>query len=215
MGNFFVNKFQDKSSEELQEIINNKGRYQTDAVNAAIQILNERENTEIPNIQPSKPLRLKQGSDDQDLLAASFSFKPFFGRLSYRDFLTSICLALSLLAIMEILGYYSTEKLIEDIFIFLSILIMLIFLSLNHVIYRAEHKKSNNYVGRVIHDIIFMIFFIPFNLVYHYLITGYSGTFVEGNVLAILLVAILLLMFFELFIALLKRLLNLIGWRIF
>jgi hypothetical protein len=137
--------------------------------------------------------------------------------LSYRDFLTSFSLALFLAAIRTILIYYSDEKSLENIWSSIVLMIFFLFILINHIIYKAEHKRSNNFIGRIFHTAIFILaFWIVITLYNYFLDDAYlTGLSVDiGSIVIFIIVVPVLLMLLELTITILKRVLNLFNWRI-
>ena len=155
-------------------------------------------------------------SEEEPDLFISFKLRLFLRSLSYRDFLTSVALGLLLHAFYEVLAYYSSEALFEHRASSIRMTLFVIFLALNHIVYKSEHKRSNNFIGRVIHDLIFIAVYAIIN-VGHKLLIGmqlsYSTTFLSalGIVIALIVAAI----FFEFCVAIVKRLLMWIKWQIF
>lgn len=148
----------------------------------------------------------------------SFDFKPFFRVLSYRDFLTSFTLALLVIAIQEVLQYYADETWLSEIYSSLALPVFLLILPINHILYKIEHKRSNNFIGRNLHDIIFILAYLAVDLLYSYFLSGIYQSRFDGEIgtAIFLIVAIVIFtMSFETVIAILKRLLNLVRWQIF
>jgi hypothetical protein len=143
----------------------------------------------------------------------SVEVRPFIRTLSYRDFLTSGSLSLLLLALIRIC-MYAEEHGAGDLKS-LSVASVGIALFFNHLLYKVEHKRSNNFIGRVIHGFIFIILFLA-------LLT--LGTYLNGRKLLIgedvaaLFIMVMglsvMLLIVELFIFLLNRFFKLFKWRI-
>lgn len=152
---------------------------------------------------------------ERDLADQVFSTRNFLRTLSYREFITSLSLALLLLAFYRILDYYSNEDWIEDNeFLFMWTLFCII-LPLNHVFYKTEHKRQNNFIGRNLHDYIFLLLFIASYKLQLFLM-GTSLTFgIEGvgTVIVFLLVFIILVVVLELGVAIIKRVLRFLRWQ--
>jgi hypothetical protein len=143
-----------------------------------------------------------------------FNARAFVRALSYRDFLTSICLALVVVAMGQVFQYYSSETFFENRTGSLRKILFLLILPLNHIAYKAEHKRSNNFIGRILHDLIFIGAFWVINEI----MTVNIKAIFAGDPLTFILfliVLIILLMFFEVGIAILKRFLNLFKWQVF
>ena len=153
--------------------------------------------------------------EEQDIFI-SFTPRQFLRALSYRDFLTSITLGLLLHAFFEVLDYYSSEELFEHTDSLIRWILFLLFLSLNNIVYRIEHRRSNNFIGRVIFDLIFLAGYTIIN-VGHKLVIGLQldldTTFTSalGTGFAILVSVIL----FEICVVIVKRLLMLFKWQVF
>ena len=148
----------------------------------------------------------------QSTISDSFDKEAFFRPLSYRDFLTPFTLAISLLAFYQVMQYYLNEHWIADHWVSIAIVAFLVAPLLNHAIYKLEHRRSNNFVGRVLHDLIFfLIFFILFN-VRTYILFGSIRQPDEGlpAVFGVVIVAFI----FEILVAILKRLLRLFKWQV-
>jgi hypothetical protein len=136
--------------------------------------------------------------------------------LSYRDFLTAGCLALFTIALTAILAYYSMDDWVNANMTLLTITFALIVMAFNHVFYRLEHKRSNNFVGRMLHDAMFLLFaFVILRL--KQLLSGSSLVITSEHIAGILVSVLLLFIFllaYELVIAILKRILAYFRWQI-
>lgn len=155
-------------------------------------------------------------TDRRSPIDESFFAKPFIRTISYREFLTSLSLVLLLLAFYTVIDYYSDEHWIENNYSLLKYGLLAIIIPANHIIYKSEHKRPNNFIGRNLHDYIFLIFFIAlYNL--QLLINGSALTFDVKNIgilIILLMVLIFLIMVFELLVAILKRLLRFFKWQL-
>jgi hypothetical protein len=152
----------------------------------------------------------------RDPFQDAFSKKRFVRSLSYREFLTSFSLALFLLACYLLLEYYSGEDWFGSNDSWLRWVIFIIVALFNHIFYRIEHGRSNNFIGRSFHDTIFLLILLPF----FQLLSFYNGetvSFSFGNVFTVIMILIsgvFIIVSFELLVAGLKRLLRLAGWQI-
>ena len=155
-------------------------------------------------------------TDRRSPIDESFFAKPFIRTISYREFLTSLSLVLLLLAFYTVIDYYSDEHWIENNYSLLKYGLLAIIIPFNHIIYKSEHKRPNNFIGRNLHDYIFLILFIAlYNL--QLLINGSALTFDVKNIgilIILLMVLIFLIMVFELLVAILKRLLRFFKWQL-
>lgn len=217
MEDYFLIRFQRKTRIELQHIVDNQQRYRPEAVLAATKLLNEKLSDQLPILDeaayPTKDEKLKV-----DRLSLSFDYRPFFRTLSYREFLTSISIALFALAIIEIINYYSEERFFKYthstwkwstiLFVFLA----------NHIIYRYEHKRSNNFLGRSINDLFLLVSLIVL-ATSHKSIVGSTYNFrIENSVLGIIILVIVIPMAifsFEIGLGFLKMILKKIRCQIF
>jgi hypothetical protein len=151
---------------------------------------------------------------EQDILSR-LSAKSFVRAMSYRDFGISILLAIILLALFMSLDYVSRQGIASDLTPVKWTLFFLI-LPVNHILYKVVHKRSNDFVGRNIHDYIFLISFATL-LKIQVLVFGHGITFATGGIGSLIFLVILLviaIMIFELAVSLFKRLLWLFKWRI-
>lgn len=170
----------------------------------------------IINFEGSTPLAIVKKTDRRSPIDESFFAKPFIRTISYREFVTSLSLVLLLLAFYTVIDYYSDEDWIENNYSLLKYGLLAIIIPSNHVIYKSEHKRPNNFIGRNLHDYIFLILFISLYNV-QLLINGSALTFEVKNVgslIILIMVLIFLIMVFELFVAVLKRLLRFFKWQI-
>lgn len=145
----------------------------------------------------------------------NFKLRPFTRTVSYRDFFTSLSLALLLLTFHQCIEYYSTEEFFQNKSDFLKYMFFFMMLPANHMLYKAEHKRSNNYIGRVIHDFIFLGCFLSITKIYD-IVTGLSVPFaLEPVIVPFMIVPVTaFIMCFELVVAVLKRLLRVVQWQI-
>lgn len=153
---------------------------------------------------------------ERDLADQVFSIRNFVRTLSYREFVTSLSLALLLLAVYSLLDYYSNEDWIENNESVIKWTLSCLLLPINHIFYKVEHKRPNNFIGRNFHDYIFLLLFI---LLYKLRLFFYGSSLslgIEGigGAIVFLLVFIITVMLFELAVAILKRGLTLLRWQI-
>jgi hypothetical protein len=113
------------------------------------------------------------------------------------------------------IDFYSDEEIFENISTSLKTSMVFLFMPLNHIIYKIEHKRSNNYVGRTMHDLIFIGLYFLLTMIQVFL-SGATIRFDGGaNVVGVLMGLIVFIMFLELAIAIVKRLLKILKWQIF
>jgi hypothetical protein len=146
----------------------------------------------------------------------SFSTKFFFRSLSFRDFFTSICLVLLLIAIIDVINYYSDVLVSEQVGSFVKATAFFLAIPFNHILYRIEHKRSNNFIGRFIHDMIFVLLFFLLRAIEGDL---FGKGFIDRpiHLSEVILIGIGLTIsaaLFEVVIAFLKRIFILFKWQI-
>lgn len=152
----------------------------------------------------------------QDFIILTLGTKDFVRTLSYRDVFTSISLALLLLATREILHYYLLDDWINANFNLLMGIFTFVIIAFNHILYKLEHKRSNNFIGRVIHDCMFLLSYAAIGKIKQFLIDS-SITINAESIRDFFLTSFALLIFiflYEVGIAILKRLLKLMRWQI-
>ncbi len=153
---------------------------------------------------------------ERDLADQIFSPRDFSRTLSYREFLSSLSLALLLLALCAVVDYYDNEDWIANNESAIKWTLICVLLPVNHIFYKVEHKRSNNFIGRNFHDYIFIFLFVVLHKLRLFLYglglsIGIEGV---GGAIVLLLVFIIMVMLFELAVAILKRGLNFLRWQI-
>jgi hypothetical protein len=148
--------------------------------------------------------------------AYSFSTREFMRTVSPRDLLTSFSLALLLMACFDITDYYLFDDWVDDNESVIKWTSLLFIMPMNHVFYRAEHKRPNNFIGRNIHDHIFLLLFAMLTTMKLFLYgTSFEYSASElSNILPAVIVVIIWVILFELLIAIIKRILKLVRWQI-
>lgn len=219
MEDYFKNRFKSKSKQELQKIIDNKKGYRIEAVNAAISILDKRKYSDAPNIEVEehKEKYINQDTDSQPMVYG-LNPRPFIRTFSYRDILTSFSLALLLWSFIELINYYSDERLIRDIYGKLKLIGVASIVIANHIVYKIEHGRSNNFIGRSIHVMMFVLIVTIMIPVYKLLTeSSYSFTFNLNlwDLFFTLFFMSAFIVLFETLLTLFKALLNLFKWQIF
>jgi hypothetical protein len=147
--------------------------------------------------------------------SVSFSTKDFIRALSYRDFLTPFSLALLFIALREAIGYFSFVEWIDANSSLIIAAFMVLIALVNHIIYKIEHNRPNNFIGRCIQDIIFVFLVIIFLEIRTQIWNGMSVVeFNVGGVIGVTFGVAIFVTLFELVVAFLKRCLNYFKWRI-
>lgn len=148
---------------------------------------------------------------------AGFETRPFLRTFSCREVSTSVALALMLLASFAVAGYYTTEDWLEANLWTVRFVLFIMAIIANHIIYRIEHKRPNNFIGRNIHDLLFILILYLFHLIW----LGFQGLDLADyvkwvdNLPFMLIMVIFIVVVFELFVTLTKRLLMVVlKWQI-
>jgi hypothetical protein len=152
-------------------------------------------------------------NEEPDLFI-SFDLQNFKRSFSYRDILTAACLALLFIAINELLLYYAGEESLENNYQEVAITFFILLLLANHSLYKLEHGRANNYIGRILQDALYIVFWWFIRLI---------QSLLEGNpwdidigVLAVASFFVgIFIAVFEIAVAVLKRLMVLFKWAIF
>lgn len=148
-----------------------------------------------------------------NFLELSLSPNSFSRTISYREFLTCTATALLLTSIRKISIYYSSEDWVSDNSVGIGLWSITCVLLLNHILYRREHRRSNNLVGRLILDFLFIICCV----VVAYTDDILFGRGVQSSSLSNpgVFAGIFFLMLFEIALGVLKRILRVVRWQIF
>jgi hypothetical protein len=148
------------------------------------------------------------GSQQQSESIDSLNLRPFLRTISYREFLTSLSLILLLTAIFAVMQFFAFWLNMEYlIIVFLS-------MPLNHIVYRIEHKRSNNFIGRILHDLIFTAIYLILLLI-SVKIKGQPFLFDLENIVFNFFLFIVLVGSYEIIVEFVRPVLARRGWQIF
>ena len=140
----------------------------------------------------------------------SFSIKEYRRSLSHRDVFTGFSIALLFVAVMDAVEWAADDTAVLKVAIFFT------FTVVNHVLYKLEHRRPNNFIGRNIQDYIFILLILIITKAKMWA-QGYDITFggnMIGGAVAMIIAIIILVVFLELLIAGLKRILKMAKWQI-
>ncbi len=154
--------------------------------------------------------------EEIDLIDVTLNKKPFVRALSYREFATSFSLSLLLLALFRLLDYVATGNDLQYYQASLKQTLFFLILPLNHVFYRFQHKRSNNFIGRNLHDYIFILLLVALYKLERY-IAGIDWSLQVnglGSFIMFLILFVVSVMFVEAGVAVLKRCFKLLKWQI-
>lgn len=214
MEDHFLEKFKEKTKEDLQNIIDNQEAYQAPAILAARKLLNDWKEELVMPEQEVEPPRETTHSYD---FSVSFDIKPFFRGLSYREFLTGFSLALFYHASLELLDWYSNERIFEQSYKVISVVLAFLIFLANHSYYLLEHRRSNNFIGRSMSDFILFFILILTRTIYELILDSSYKISLDGNDIGIFFIVfglVIMITAFESFVALLKFILKQVKWRI-
>lgn len=140
---------------------------------------------------------------------ASFQIKPFWETLSYREFLTAFSLALLLVAMFDFFDYVDYGWIGKHT-VELTLLSGFSILFVNHRLYKLEHGRSNNYIGRWIADLMLIVFAYILGVTKLWIVERDA---VLDDFVSTFFAALTLIVIIETFVAFIKRILALRGWR--
>jgi len=231
MKDHFLKSLRNKSEEELLYIIKHKENYQLAAVEAAAELLSlpKAVKPDEENCFPVKQVEIKHKiSHTQapllertlaDKLNDSFNLSVFFNSHLSKNLITLVSLGLFFLFLINGYKLYRHETWMIENGNLLRLGTSMFILIINHILFKIDHKKSNNFIGRCISDLIFIAFYFMLAKI-HGILTNDNYSFLPGEDL---LLASLFLYFFsftiviasyEVIIAIFKRLLRLVKWEI-
>jgi hypothetical protein len=165
--NPLIKKFQEKTKIELERIVSSE-KHTLKAKEAAKYLLKNNSFRLNEVIAKSKEYRnTKNETKSINKSVSPFNLNLFIKTISYREFLSLISSILLLICFILLRDFYSDYDFISSLYNpFLFILILSSSAFLNHIVYKFEHKRNNNYLGRVITDVAFFIFYSIFLLLY-------------------------------------------------
>lgn len=147
----------------------------------------------------------------------SFDPKDFFRTFSYREVLTALCLTLMFWALI---GWIFYCRVYDWYPAFRGVLIVATFMGtvvLNHIFYKREHRRPNNYMGRTFTDyLLFLFIWIAAELIN---LESFGELTIHDVDPGVIVLAIMFVIFWtillELVLAGVKRLLNKFKCRVF
>lgn len=137
----------------------------------------------------------------------SLNLRPFLRTLSYREYTTSISLGFLSIAILAILEHYGFWLNSEYLIFIIS------FIPIGHIVYKIEHKRSNNFVGRVLHDTVFIFIFLILKFIWIKM-KSEPFHFDSDNVVFNFFLFLILLVIYEIIIGIIKKGLKILRWQI-
>ncbi|WP_420386668.1 hypothetical protein [Roseivirga sp.] len=208
MNNTFYTRFNLKTNEQLQEIVDHPEGYQKLAVETAQQVLDERaENNiviakEVFELPAKKRKRKPPPSEYLKLYFKEYSWSTFIGQLS---------LSLFYAMVMLVFEYYSGEDdpIIERFYVMPFLIVLL--LLLNNVFWASEFKKTARFFIRAINDTAFFMLYGIFKLITFALFYNSSSELVVsitdliGVILAMAFISLVFELVIEAFLKMFKK----------
>lgn len=198
---FFLEKYKDKTDDDLLSVINNKIDYREEAVNAAIKIYNKRNNTSIPFIGDSNNVESEQKKPSK--------WKPFkfIQSLIIGDYYTLLTTALFLIAFFSLTSLYGDESFLKGKIEWIRFLFFFLSFVAIHIFYKFDHKKSNSYVGRVQFDIIYLIIVLALRFLVDFIFNGFTVNSIDVpfQIIGAIFLVLLLVFLIELVIEVIKK----------
>ena len=208
MKNRYLEKFKHKSDFELLKILNNRVRHTEKALSAAEELLAKKDNDENDTKTLNNDIAKYSAFSLKTFFKKRFSPTKYFQTFGFGVILTNLSLALILIVLFELLSLFSGSSVILEIIRSLGPFFVLLALFLNNVIYKNELKISNNFMGRCINDILlFVILSIISMGVKQLKDPSYSSPILDIPSFIILIITMFfMVMVFEVFIGLIRRL---------
>lgn len=207
MNNRYVEKFKYKSKYELLEILEKKEKYTKTAVLAAELLLKQNGSENECDIVIEEQKSNKDDFGFQSIIKKTFNPSLYLHSFNIDLILTNLCLPLVVIVVFKISQMYHDEFVVFRFLNDYKGIIFLLMLIVNNVIFKIETGRSNNFVGRCINDLLFLVIFIL--LIYGYNFakdSSFSSPILDSySFIVIFLFLIFSAMVFELLIGLLKR----------
>ncbi len=165
MYEFFLEKFKDKNNDELLNILNNKTEYQHAAVDAAIKVYNDRNNTNIPFY--------KRDDEIEQIQPLNRRAQSYIVSLKATDFYTLFTTAMGVLAIYSLISVYGDEFFLRGNSSWIKNLVLCCSFLVIHIFYKSDHQKSNSYIKRIQFDLLYLLILLGLE----YLLTSISDGF--------------------------------------
>ncbi|BDD04855.1 hypothetical protein [Aureibacter tunicatorum] len=197
---YYLNRYRNKQSKELQTIINNSDIYESDAIEAAHELLEGKLESDIRiKVAP----KIENNSDDEAGYSVQGEIRSFFKTFSYRE-----VLIMSTISVLIVLYNYFLDE-------YLNLpggVIAIAAIALMHISYKFLHKRSNSYAGRCIMDMIFFVVYLFISVIMNNLLyEWYTIDLSSVSLFSIAFFTIVPVALFELIYSLFKALLNKFG----
>ncbi|WP_299313227.1 hypothetical protein [uncultured Aquimarina sp.] len=199
----FKKKFEEKTDQELRYILDNKNSYQDDAIEAAKSILEWRKQVGIEIV--SKPLANEDIPNEFNPVLSNLNPKLFIKAFNKKDLFTSFCIGFLCFAVVRLFKFYQSEPFFQNLSLIYSLSLFPVLLSINHFLYRIDHRRLNNLAGRFLHSTLVFVFYIVFSSVSYYLITGYFIITSGSSNYSDLFVFLVFIFLIEIFISIFQR----------
>ncbi len=139
----------------------------------------------------------------------------FLRAFSFRDIYSAIMVALLYMAINNLLDYYNDEEWLEDKWYSKDIIYLILSIPLIHILYKKEHRRSNDFIGRCFHMTLFLFAFMILESARDFILYQSIASVLQGiSIIFLPFMLAVLAIFMELFFSVIKRLFYLFKWRI-
>ena len=167
------------------------------------------------NASEPTPIKISSKRQNKDNPTKNVFQTKFFRAFSFREIYTAITAALVLTALMHILNFYADEDWLENKWYANNSIYMFLTIPVIHILYKKEHGRSNDFIGRCLHVLIFIFALYSIRQIYSLTFSS-QFHFVLGDIpfYLIPLLLMVLVVFLELPSTLLRFILTLFKWRI-
>lgn len=199
----FKKKFEEKTDQDLLHILDNSDSYQHAAVEAAKLILEWRKKVGVEIV--AKPRNEEINNNESNTIFLSLDPVLFLKTFNTKDLLTTFTVSYFSFALVSIFKFYASEPFFENLSILFSIIFFPFVLTINHFLYKIDHKRLNNLSGRFLHSLFLVLCLLTISSISFYITTGYFRVFPESLTFTDLLGFLIFLLIIELFLSLIQR----------
>jgi hypothetical protein len=219
--NIYIDSFASKSNSELAQILSNPLSYNYEAVLAAKEILKQRKIEFSTNeffLKPEEGKKVDKALDQpekhlyfNEMIDNSLDPSKYLNSLNFSVILTILSIAVGASAILDLFKFMNSQ-------IFSSWFSFLIYLTgayLAHIWYKYDFQTPNIYIGRVINDLIYILFLYLISNCVQYIRWGDHMVKFNGLKTFEIIISLIVFCFLaELFFAGIKLILSYFKWEI-
>lgn len=200
----YKEQLKDRPKEELELLVDSHVSFPKEAVKAAIELL--KEDHGVKKTLPFKGRKLRRYEKDE------FTYQNYFKTFSYREITSALSLAFLFNAGLELLKYLREAPWINENFTLLALILAVAVFTVNHVIYKLEHKRRNFFLGRIMQNGL-LLFAITFVMVLNNWLLG-DGSLASRMSFSLIFGFFLFLLAIEIILSIFRRILTLFKWHI-